>query len=284
MLYDLETENLDPKKSKILEAACMLIDPRTLEIKAKRQFLCLHPQYSLEEDVRRMHTKSGLLRALSAANVNLIEQGTLAEPWPTPITIGNGWALDGTEKKPEFDYSTTIVKGHRQLDLAMADYAVELGYGGNSLTLVGTGIHFDRRFILEHCLHFNAFCHYQMADLRGPLMLYDVWLKRWPKLGKAKHRAMADIEGAHRMLVWLKDQMTGPLSVIDTQELIEQIRICKDADAAASLGLRLTSAMRLGAPEPQWLSPGERDSYAEDSGPGYQARVDSLTAWREALQ
>lgn len=186
LLFDFETEGLLPERDKILEAAAMLIDSKTLKIKDRQHFLCFHPELKLTETTRRMHRNSGLILELEDA-ADEIQTRTENEAG-APITP---YRIYGDSN----DYPTIVCSGHRELDIAMADYVIGLGYEGASLTLCGTGIHFDRRFILEHCPHFNAFLHYRMEDLRSPLLLYKAWLNLTPKIGEAKHRAMADIEG-----------------------------------------------------------------------------------------
>lgn len=75
---DLEMTGLDPGRHAIVEIACLLTDDQ-LEIVAEGPDLVVHATEdqlgSMEEVVRRMHTRSGLLDAIRTSRVSLEEAG-----------------------------------------------------------------------------------------------------------------------------------------------------------------------------------------------------------------
>jgi len=76
---DLEMTGLDPGRHAIVEIACLLTDDQ-LEIVAEGPDLVVHASEEqlagMEDVVRRMHTRSGLLDAVRASPVSLEEAGT----------------------------------------------------------------------------------------------------------------------------------------------------------------------------------------------------------------
>ncbi len=102
---DLEMTGLDPARHVIVEIATLVTDDQ-LEIVAEGPDLVVHQPdeafVAMEDVVREMHTKSGLLDAISASTVSLAEAGeqTLAfvrEHVPEPRTVplcGNSIGTD----------------------------------------------------------------------------------------------------------------------------------------------------------------------------------------------
>jgi len=102
---DLEMTGLDPARHVILEIATLVTDDQ-LEVVAEGPDLVVHqpPEVmaAMEEVVRSMHTRSGLLEAVAASSTSLAEAGeaTLAfirQHVPEPVTVplcGNSIATD----------------------------------------------------------------------------------------------------------------------------------------------------------------------------------------------
>jgi len=104
---DLEMTGLDPTRNVIVEIATLVTDDQ-LEIVAEGPDLVVHqPDAALaamDDVVRDMHTRSGLLEAIRASSVTLADAGaaTLAfikEHVPTPRTVPLSGNSIGTDRR-----------------------------------------------------------------------------------------------------------------------------------------------------------------------------------------
>jgi oligoribonuclease len=117
---DLEMTGLDPVRHTIVEIACLITDD-DLAIVAEGPDMIVHatPEElsEMDEYVTAMHTRSGLLAAITASTLTLQEAGTMTLDFlklhlPEPSTVPLAGNSIGTDRRflavhlPEVDVST----------------------------------------------------------------------------------------------------------------------------------------------------------------------------------
>lgn len=156
-VLDFETTGLNPAEDRILECGVMIIDPKTLEVKATKSWLVDHAYYPMEPFVREMHSNNGLLDAIAK------------------------------EKD--------VLPSNDHLDAALSSFLHEHGAiaaekGGN-VVLVGNSIgQFDREFIRQQLHSTYSLLHHRVIDVSTLRQCYERWVGTF-ELNRA-HRALED--------------------------------------------------------------------------------------------
>ena len=181
VFLDLETTGLKPETCYVLEVAAIITDDNLVEV-ARKQFL-IRPNFGLhmmDEFVRDMHTKNGLLDELRCL---------------PPAS----WATN-TNPDP-YD----ILEVDARLSSWIREHAVKLGkdeQGKVTLDrpqLAGNTISFDRAFLKEHLPASHAEMHYRNLDVSS---LNEMARRFWPEIYAATKQSKPDGAGVEHRAMW----------------------------------------------------------------------------------
>ena len=172
VVLDLETTNLVPAQSQILECAVIHVRPEDLAVLSASRWLVTHgTQGDMPPFVQQMHTTNGLLADLSEDRIFLSESGQL------------------------------LADAHSWFDTALSAHFARINSARHSIVLVGNSIHFDRSFLQHHCPAACMYLHHRMIDVSCLRTLYKAWGGELPVVASA-HRAMPDCEASLQSLRW----------------------------------------------------------------------------------
>lgn len=177
LFMDLETTGLDEEKDRVLEWATILARYDTGEgfvRLSSASGLCACSQQALSrmnEKVREMHRASGLLEALSLCRDSL-----------RPFNV--------------------------QLTRILSVIPNSVIAGG--MTLAGSSVHFDRKFIARDLPTLSNILHYRHFDTR---VLYTAFKQAGcplpPDDRRPTHRAMDDVEDSFKVAQWCDRFLRG---------------------------------------------------------------------------
>lgn len=180
IFLDLETTGLNPERDEILEVAAICVDDQLQEVARYTSLIRPHrPLFKLDEFVRDMHAKNGLLSELRALpNTNIL--GSFPDPYS---------------------------QGHVDFMLAgfIRDHGVKFGKdekGAVTISrpqLAGNTISFDRAFMKHWLPEAHAELHYRNLDVSS---LNEMARRFWPTVYEATKQSKPDGAGVEHRAMW----------------------------------------------------------------------------------
>jgi len=160
---------------------------------------------AMDDYVRTMHTKSGLLDAIAASTVSLADAGALA---------GMSDFVREMHRKsgllPEIEASSTDVAQAQAATLAYVKQHVPTP---SSAPLCGNSIGTDRRFLDRYMNELENYLHYRSIDVSSLKELCRRWYpdvySRRPNKAET-HRALDDIRESIQELAFYREQLFIP--------------------------------------------------------------------------
>src|SRR5262245_27417088 len=209
---DLEMTGLDPARNVIVEIATLVTDDQ-LELVAEGPDLVIHQPAealdAMEDVVREMHTRSGLLAAIEASTISLADAGAATLDFikahvPAPHSVPLCGNSIGTDRRflAAIEASTISLAdaGAATLDFIKAHVPAP-----HSVPLCGNSIGTDRRFLAVYLPEIENFLHYRSIDVSTLKELALRWapavLEGAPKK-ESTHRALDDIRESVNELRW----------------------------------------------------------------------------------
>lgn len=203
VIIDLETTGLDEKEDVVLEVGLVVVN-NDLQIKAEKSWLILNdgwlPRLKENPVVLEMHEKSGLVKDLLELQHIIECNPGVYIPSPNLIALFMWrWLTE--------------------------DLLLEAGV----YPMVGSSVHFDRRFAHEHLIVGEGFFHYRNIDVSSVRALcsafnpevYEV-LKSDPRFAKenSAHRALPDAHTTLEELRFYREHFLMDASMNDIVEYI----------------------------------------------------------------
>lgn len=173
LFLDLETTNLNPTYSSILEVAAIVVDSDLQQGATFERVIyhdIQHAVNEMDDFVRNMHSSSGL--------------------------------IDEVARSP-FDL--------RQTDADLAQFISKHFTDGKKVELAGNSVHFDLAFIKHHMPRTAGLLSHQLQDVSGAARMANRFLGlSVPKPeGVIAHRAMADCQHSIKQLLLIRDALRG---------------------------------------------------------------------------
>lgn len=164
---DLETTGLDPEKNVILEVAVLATDEHLHQVSAACSWVVWFGQtgvLDMDDFVREMHTKNGLLAELPKAMLQL----------PAIESCLMAFVREVFGESREDQVAPGVPLASKPI-------------------LAGSSIHFDRSFIKKHMPHFDGMLHYRHFDVSTLKMAAKTLYGLTTPKAEA-HRALADVQ------------------------------------------------------------------------------------------
>jgi oligoribonuclease len=166
---DLEMTDLDPKKGKIIEVACLITD-MNLNVIAQSENIIIgitsEDMQELDPWVKKKHHESGLFHDSLLSTITLRE----AE-----------------------DQILGLIRQH---------------CAPQSAPLCGNSVHVDRLFLHYHMPRIYGYLHHHIIDIDSLQEIMLRWGPGYPAFDKIRaHRAMGDVYESIRELKYLLDQL-----------------------------------------------------------------------------
>jgi oligoribonuclease len=184
IVLDLETTGLDPQREEILEVAAIAVDDKLEEV-ARFETL-VYPKrklWEIDEYVRDMHTKNGLLEELRRYNI-------IADVDRIYGAAGASAKLAAFIRQ----HGVKLGKDYKERDGKVVEVITI-----NRPQLCGNTISFDRAFLKQHMPEAHAELHYRNLDVSS---LNEVARRFWPNVYEATKQSKPDGEGKEHRAMW----------------------------------------------------------------------------------